>query len=99
MTKTVTKKIKPTPSKRSRFDLNIVKFRRAEKIYSQGDPAEGVKYIQAGGIKLTVVNEDGKEAVVAMLGPGDFLGERCLTGQSVYNGGRHRDCAHIHTIH
>jgi CRP/FNR family cyclic AMP-dependent transcriptional regulator len=61
----------------------ILKFRRAEKIYSQGDPARGVKYIQEGGVKLSVVNEGGKEAVVAMLGPGDFLGEGCLAGQPV----------------
>ena len=61
----------------------IVKFRRAEKIFSQGDPARGVKYIQEGGVKLSVVNEGGKEAVVAMLGPGDFLGEGCLAGQPV----------------
>jgi CRP-like cAMP-binding protein len=61
----------------------IVKFRRSEKIYSQGDEARGVKYIQEGGVKLSVVNEVGKEAVVAMLGPGDFLGEGCLAGQPV----------------
>ncbi|MGA2483181.1 MAG: Crp/Fnr family transcriptional regulator [Candidatus Acidiferrales bacterium] len=59
----------------------IVKFRRSEKIYSQGDPAKGVKYIQKGGVKLSVVNESGKEAVVAVLGPGDFFGEGCLAGQ------------------
>jgi Cyclic nucleotide-binding domain len=51
----------------------IVKFRRSEKIYSQGDPTKGVKYIQEGGVKLSVVNEVGKEAVVAILGPGDFF--------------------------
>jgi CRP/FNR family transcriptional regulator, cyclic AMP receptor protein len=61
----------------------IVKFRRSEKIYSQGDPAKGVKYIQEGGVKLSVVNETGKEAVVAMLGPGDFFGEGCLAGQPI----------------
>ena len=61
----------------------IVKFRRSEKIYSQGDAAKGAKYIQTGGVKLSVVNEVGKEAVVAMLGPGDFFGEGCLAGQPV----------------
>jgi CRP/FNR family cyclic AMP-dependent transcriptional regulator len=61
----------------------IVKFRKSEKIYSQGDPTKGVKYIQEGGVKLSVVNEVGKEAVVAMLGPGDFFGEGSLAGQSV----------------
>jgi CRP/FNR family cyclic AMP-dependent transcriptional regulator len=64
----------------------IVKFRRAEKIYSQGDPSKGVKYIQNGGVKLSVVNEGGKEAVVAILGPGDFFGEGCLAGQPVCMG-------------
>jgi CRP/FNR family transcriptional regulator, cyclic AMP receptor protein len=61
----------------------IVKFGRSEKIYSQGDPAKGVKYIQEGGVKLSVINEGGKEAVVAILGPGDFFGEGCLAGQPV----------------
>jgi CRP/FNR family transcriptional regulator, cyclic AMP receptor protein len=61
----------------------IVEYRRSEKIYSQGDPAKGVKYIQKGGVKLSVVNEVGKEAVVAILGVGDFFGEGCLAGQPV----------------
>jgi CRP/FNR family transcriptional regulator, cyclic AMP receptor protein len=61
----------------------ILKFKRSEKIFSQGDPAKGVKYIQEGGVKLSVVNESGKEAVVAMLGPGDFFGEGCMAGQPV----------------
>jgi CRP/FNR family cyclic AMP-dependent transcriptional regulator len=64
----------------------IVKFRRSEKIYSQGDPAKGVKYIQEGGVRLSVVNEGGKEAVVAILGPGEFFGEGCLAGQPVCMG-------------
>lgn len=64
----------------------IVKFRRSERIYTQGDPAKGVKYIQNGGVKLSVINEDGKEAVVAILGPGDFFGEGCLAGQLVCMG-------------
>jgi CRP-like cAMP-binding protein len=51
----------------------VVEYRKSEKIYSQGDPAKGVKYIRKGGVKLSVVNEVGKEAVVAILGPGDFL--------------------------
>ncbi len=61
----------------------IEKFRRSQRIYSQGDPARGVKYIQTGGVKLSVTNQDGREAVVAILGPGDFFGEGCLTGQPV----------------
>jgi CRP-like cAMP-binding protein len=61
----------------------VVEYRRSEKIYSQGDPTKGVKYLQKGGVKLSVVNEVGKEAVVAILGPGDFFGEGCLAGQPV----------------
>jgi CRP-like cAMP-binding protein len=59
----------------------MVEFRRKQIIYTQGDPAKNVLYIRQGGVKLCVVNETGKEAVVAMLGPGDFLGEGCLAGQ------------------
>jgi CRP/FNR family cyclic AMP-dependent transcriptional regulator len=61
----------------------VVDYRRSEKIYSQGDPTKGVKYIRKGGVRLSVVNEVGKEAVVAILGPGDFFGEGCLAGQPV----------------
>jgi CRP/FNR family cyclic AMP-dependent transcriptional regulator len=61
----------------------ILKFAKTEKVYSQGDPTKGVKYIQEGGVKLAVVNAAGKEAVVAILGPGDFFGEGCLAGQPV----------------
>src|SRR6202158_1312583 len=64
----------------------IVQYRRSQKIYSQGDPASSVMYIQNGGVKLTVVNEVGKEAVVAILGPGEFFGEGGLAGQSVRMG-------------
>src|SRR5882762_8740032 len=61
----------------------VGKFRRKETVFAQGDPAQNVMYIQEGGVKLTVVNETGKEAVVAVLGPGDFFGEGCLTGRSI----------------
>ena len=64
----------------------IVDFRKSQKIYSQGDPAKSVMYIQNGGIKLSVVNEVGKEAIFAILGPGDFFGEGCLAGQNVRMG-------------
>jgi len=64
----------------------IVQYRRSQKIYSQGDPASCVMYIQNGGVKLTVVNEVGKEAVVGILGPGDFFGEGCLAGQRICMG-------------
>jgi CRP-like cAMP-binding protein len=58
----------------------IVEYRKSQKIYAQGDPATSVMYIQSGGVKLSVVNEVGKEAVVGILGPGDFFGEGCLAG-------------------
>jgi CRP/FNR family cyclic AMP-dependent transcriptional regulator len=61
----------------------VDKFRGKETVFAQGDPAKNVMYIQEGGVKLTVVNETGKEAVVAILGPGDFFGEGCLAGQSI----------------
>jgi CRP-like cAMP-binding protein len=61
----------------------IRKFRSNEILFAQGDAAKNVMYIQEGGVRLTVVNETGKEAVVALLGPGDFLGEGCLAGQSI----------------
>ena len=94
MSKATVKKTKPTPSKKATFDLrvfldtagvarHIERFRKSEKIYCQGDPAKGVKYIQEGGVRLSVLSEGGKEAVVAILGPGDFFGEGCLTGQAV----------------
>jgi CRP/FNR family transcriptional regulator, cyclic AMP receptor protein len=61
----------------------IRKFRGKETIFEQGDVAKNVMYIQEGGVKLAVVNEGGKEAVVAILGPGDFFGEGCLAGHSI----------------
>ncbi|HMD35120.1 MAG TPA: cyclic nucleotide-binding domain-containing protein, partial [Vicinamibacterales bacterium] len=60
-----------------------VKYRRGEVVFSQGDPAGDVRYIQTGAIKLAVLSRNGKEAVVAMLGPGDFFGEGALAGQSI----------------
>jgi CRP/FNR family cyclic AMP-dependent transcriptional regulator len=61
----------------------IVEYRKSEKIFTQGESARDVLYIQKGGIKLSVINEVGKEAVVAMLGPGDFFGEGGMAGQVV----------------
>ena len=97
MPKVTAKRTGPTLLKKPTFDLQvfldtagvarqIMKYQRSEKIYSQGDPAKGVKYIQKGGVRLSVINQDGREAVVAMLGPGDFFGEGCLAGQSVCMG-------------
>ncbi len=54
-----------------------------QKIFSQGDPSDAVFYIQKGRVKLTIISEQGKEAVIAILGAGDFVGEACLTGQIV----------------
>jgi CRP/FNR family transcriptional regulator, cyclic AMP receptor protein len=59
----------------------ISDYRKDRIVYRQGDPADSVFYIQSGKVKRTVVSEHGKEAVVALLGTGDFFGEGCLTGQ------------------
>jgi CRP/FNR family transcriptional regulator, cyclic AMP receptor protein len=56
-------------------------FRKTEKVFAQGDPADAVFYIQEGKVKVFVVSQQGKEAVVALHGAGDFFGEGCLTGQ------------------
>jgi CRP/FNR family cyclic AMP-dependent transcriptional regulator len=61
-------------------------YSRNESIYSQGDAAETVMYIQKGGVKFSVVNGSGKEAVVAMFGPNDFFGEGCMAGQPLRMG-------------
>jgi CRP/FNR family transcriptional regulator, cyclic AMP receptor protein len=61
----------------------VTEFKKKQAIFSQGDPAKDVLYIQKGGVRLSVVNESGKEAVVAVLGPGDFFGEGCLAGQPI----------------
>jgi CRP/FNR family cyclic AMP-dependent transcriptional regulator len=61
----------------------VAQYRRGEVVFSQGDPCNDVRYVQQGAIKLSVLSHIGKEAVVAMLAPGDFLGEGALAGQSV----------------
>ena len=61
---------------------SIGEYRKDQIVISQGDPADAVFYIQSGRVKLTVVSEQGKEAVVAMLGTNDFFGEGCLAGQA-----------------
>jgi CRP/FNR family transcriptional regulator, cyclic AMP receptor protein len=60
----------------------VSEYRRGESIFTQGDVAATVLYIQNGGVKLSVVNGAGKEAVVAMFGPTDFFGEGCMAGQT-----------------
>ena len=62
---------------------SISKYRMNQKVFSQGTPADAVFYILKGKVKVTVVSEQGKEAVVAVLGPDEFCGEGCLTGQPV----------------
>ena len=64
----------------------IVDYERADAIFTQGDPCDHVMYIQKGAIKLSVLSKAGREAVVAMLGPGEFFGEGCLAGQPVRMG-------------
>jgi CRP/FNR family transcriptional regulator, cyclic AMP receptor protein len=80
------------PSRTPRFNLyaflnsgglgkKIVQYRNKQALFAQGDPATKVFYIQKGRIKLTVVSKNAREAVVAILSDGDFLGESCLAGQ------------------
>lgn len=59
----------------------VVTYRRSAHLFSQGEEADSVMYIQKGGVKLSVVSTLGREAIVAMLGPGDFCGEGGLAGQ------------------
>jgi len=61
----------------------VATFPKGKVVFSQGQPSDAVMYIQKGGIKISVVSRTGKEAVVAMLGPGDFFGEGALTGQPI----------------
>ena len=61
----------------------VVKHRQGEVVFAQGDPANDVRYVQKGAIKISVLSRIGKEAVVAMLSPGDFFGEGALAGQTV----------------
>src|SRR6202044_877939 len=59
----------------------ISNYRKGQTVFRQGDPANSVFYVQSGKVKATVVSEQGKEAVVAVLGIDDFFGEGCLAGQ------------------
>ena len=65
---------------------SVHSYKRGDPIYAQGDSCGHVYFVQQGGVKLSVVSETGQEAVVAMLGPGDFFGEGCLAGQTVRMG-------------
>jgi len=80
--------IKPRPSFTPKSFLakvgegrSIGKYRKEQIVFSQGDPADAVFYIQKGKVKITVVSEQGKEAVVAFLGTNDFFGEDVWPGR------------------
>src|ERR1700719_5245919 len=89
----VAKTAKKTKSSRS-FDVEeylsnagtskrVIKYKKGQALFSQDDPCNEVWYIQSGNAKLTIVNPQGKEAVLAIVGPGDFLGEGCIIGNPV----------------
>jgi CRP/FNR family cyclic AMP-dependent transcriptional regulator len=61
----------------------VVRYRAGQAVFSQGEPADDVRYLQKGAVKLSVLSQIGKEAVIAMLGPGDFFGEGALAGQAL----------------
>src|SRR5918993_4972676 len=61
----------------------VATYPKGKTVFAQGQPSDAVMYIQKGGIKISVVSRTGKEAVVAMLGPGDFFGEGALSGQPI----------------
>jgi CRP/FNR family cyclic AMP-dependent transcriptional regulator len=99
-TNAIFRKVSPLgtrPTKKNVFDAQVflesvgasrkvAEFRKNQAIFSQGDAADSVIYVQKGSVKLTVVNEIGKEAVVAIFGPGDFLGEGAMAGQTIRMG-------------
>ena len=64
----------------------VAQYGRDETIFRQGDPCAHVMYIQSGGVKLSVLSKTAKEAIVAVLGPGDFFGEGCLAAQPLRTG-------------
>jgi CRP-like cAMP-binding protein len=61
----------------------IASYRKGQVVFAQADTADSIFYVQKGKLKLTVASENGKEAVIALLGVGDFLGEGCLVGKQV----------------
>ena len=70
----------PTLLRSALVKRRVVEYGRNATVFTQGDPSSDVLYVQQGGIRVSVVNEVGKEAVIGILGPGDFLGEGCLSG-------------------
>jgi len=63
--------------------VTVVAYRKGARIFSQGEPSAHVLYVRTGDVQLSVVSSSGRAAVVGMLGPGEFFGEGCLTGQAV----------------
>jgi len=61
----------------------VVAYGRGQPIFVPGDPCHDVMYVRSGGVKVSVLSRAGHEAVVAVLGPGDFFGEGCLAGQLI----------------
>ncbi len=97
MRKATSKKTPRIPAKEFKFDLRafldsagatrrVLKFSKGENVYRQGEPARSVKYIQEGGVRLSIINEDGKEAVVAVLGPGDFFVDEIAVAVPIQTG-------------
>jgi CRP-like cAMP-binding protein len=91
------KQSKIRPKKKDAFDAHafldsaglakkVRQFKRAEIVFSQGSSADSVMYIQAGGVKISALSTSGKEAIITVLGPGDFFGEGCLAGQPIRMG-------------
>jgi CRP/FNR family transcriptional regulator, cyclic AMP receptor protein len=91
------KQSKGRPKKKDAFDAHafldsagvakkVRQFKRAEIVFSQGSSADSVMYIQAGGVKISTLSTSGKEAIITILGPGDFFGEGCLAGQPIRMG-------------
>jgi len=86
------RRVSARPRKRAPFDGNALRavlpegrtlreYRKGTAIFTQGDPADAVFFVQRGRVKLTVLSRQGKQAVIALLGPGEFFGEGCLAGQ------------------
>jgi len=73
--------LKSLPSKVGKA-TKVADFRKNQKIFSQGDPADAIFCVQKGRVKLSVISKQGKEAVIALLGERDFFGEGCLAGQT-----------------
>src|SRR5690349_21783330 len=63
------------------LERSVIKYKKAEQVFSQGGPCDAIFYVLSGQIKLTVLSDQGKEAVIAILETGSFFGEQCLAGQ------------------